>query len=203
MIASSFAPPASAGVEHRDGPGPMSARERAGWEAEAELHRRRLSMLLRWRDSGRLAPAAVALAQEQIDDLERELRFITAGLEAHARVTPALYYRFERMFGQPYTVGLTLTEGKTMATSNAAHTPGPWTVTKRANVETSTGQTIMVPGEDCALARLIASAPEMLEALHRIAYGLETDGRTMDGLTREAAAKLARAAIAKAEGRAE
>jgi hypothetical protein len=103
----------------------------------------------------------------------------------------------------------------------SAHTPGPWEVASNSSVvfavnddrdEDGCREAVAQCGSEIgpsrglkfglerdANARLIAAAPELLDALHRIAYGLECDGRTADGMTKAAAAKLARAAIAKAE----
>ena len=49
------------------------------------------------------------------------------------------------------------------------HTPGPWAVNANGNVKTSTGTIFIGPGrtyaEAMADARLIAAAPELLDAL--------------------------------------
>lgn len=78
-------------------------------------------------------------------------------------------------------------------------TPGPWTLFKGANSETclTSGEThleTLVSGE--ANARLIAAAPELLEALNQIVYGPHAYN---DIQMRE----IARKAIAKATGCAE
>jgi hypothetical protein len=96
------------------------------------------------------------------------------------------------------------------------HTPGPWKVTERRNTR---GQ-VLPPAitaprnghdgvqlaivsairfeEGDANALLIAAAPDMLEALKRIASTLGLNG---DGIFRGALADQIRIAIAKAEGR--
>jgi hypothetical protein len=93
---------------------------------------------------------------------------------------------------------------------NAKHTPGPWRVVIRANqrgirsltIDTGhlTGGTYCKMGaselqpEDEANARLIAAAPDLLEACKAVMAGDAFDERYRD---------LCAAAIRKAEGRAE
>ena len=95
-----------------------------------------------------------------------------------------------------------------------AHTPGPWKVAENlfgntasyevyANVETKSGKggytriCQITPRDQKANARLIAAAPELLEALERLAYIC-----TLPGVYPhvEGHVELARAAIAKAKG---
>ena len=98
--------------------------------------------------------------------------------------------------------------------SNQQHTPGPWKVVKtenkhrhviyscvckvtEINTENSFHDGIGL-GEGIANARLIAAAPELLEALRHMIYAVEdlTHGDAEDIM----AVKEARAAIAKARG---
>ena len=82
--------------------------------------------------------------------------------------------------------------------SAAKHTPGPWTQDKYGNVKTPSGGMLVTDGvalggysteETRANARLIAAAPELLEALKDIVdNGIGTE-----------AVKRARSVIAKAE----
>lgn len=110
--------------------------------------------------------------------------------------------------------------------STAAHTPGPWNEIKTSfKIDGTTRPSFAIEGESAygaskiiaictgwdggktgsdriapeqaANALLIAAAPDLLNALSLIA-----DHCLLDG-TPSAAAKIARAAIAKAEGRAE
>lgn len=89
------------------------------------------------------------------------------------------------------------------------HTPGPWTLyDARKDGSTSfyvnhgpdyIGSVHLAPGRAAvgsSNARLIAAAPELLEALQELVYGIErpTSGRF------ETAMPQARAAIAKATG---
>lgn len=97
-------------------------------------------------------------------------------------------------------------------TNESKHTKGPWTVDARAmNSCGVTGQTAFVANcspraggpmkvDECqANARLIAAAPEMLEALRQITEAFE---RYLSGSeSRLYEVTQARAAIAKAEGR--
>ncbi len=81
------------------------------------------------------------------------------------------------------------------------HTPGPWTVSED-NWSQTTGDTYSIleesyeASERKANARLIAAAPELLEALKGVLVRLEHSG-SWEGEDEKTAA---RAAIAKAEG---
>jgi len=89
------------------------------------------------------------------------------------------------------------------------HTPGPWVVYDDSNdgktnrIEIAArGKTVAriyhsVPAEDLPNARLIAAAPDLLEALKDTLQLLEVYCEDFEEGTR----KQARAAIAKAEGR--
>ena len=92
-----------------------------------------------------------------------------------------------------------------MSKQETSYTPGPWEV-----FESHTGQWVMDSAEQAAVcklewcleagdnARLIASAPEMLDALKRLCskFGVDDNGSPRDWTEwREA-----RAVIAKAEG---
>jgi hypothetical protein len=89
---------------------------------------------------------------------------------------------------------------------SAKHTPGPWAVSDERHgnfyVRDAAGQQLIwlgnssrfKPGENGANARLIAAAPELLEALENI----END----DGHIPESIWSMVKEAIAKAEGRA-
>ena len=98
--------------------------------------------------------------------------------------------------------------------SNQTHTPGPWTIktdlgiplqilgaptekNPRYNPITRCGTTFIAPTSDEAMAnaRLIAAAPELLEALKNLLAYLETEDM------RPLNMNLARAAIAKATGK--
>ena len=92
---------------------------------------------------------------------------------------------------------------------SAQHTPGPWTAPRHVifgidqHVVAVVGQDTKEP-QTTANARLIAAAPEMLEALRAIS---EDAGKTVirgqeRGAVRWELVERARAAIAKAEGRA-
>lgn len=94
----------------------------------------------------------------------------------------------------------------------SAHTPGPWIVEddKHGILVLAEGAglsvSVTIPGrkitaEDKANARLIAAAPELLAALEEITAGLDESSDTMP-LIRGAEVKAARAAIAKARGKA-
>ena len=88
------------------------------------------------------------------------------------------------------------------------HTPGPWVVYDDSNdgktnrIEIAArGKTVAriyhsVPAEDLPNARLIAAAPDLLEALKDTLQLLEVYCEDFEEATR----KQARAAIAKAEG---
>lgn len=90
------------------------------------------------------------------------------------------------------------------------HTPGPWTVRDCSNFpdqttiqerETTQGRILAVvdtnDDQDTANARLIASAPDLLEALRELVAEWDDLGQNDTG-----GFILARAAIANAEGRA-
>lgn len=88
-------------------------------------------------------------------------------------------------------------------------TPGPW-IQHGLLVSDAQGRHVAYctrwergtqPAIAAANARLIAAAPDLLNTLQTLAYRLRVDGRTADGITKEAAATLCDAAIAKAEGR--
>ena len=89
-----------------------------------------------------------------------------------------------------------------------AHTPGPWIVRGGNVIESlsriNVAKAWMTDGEEeCANARLIAAAPDLLEALQDIANGgYEDKGPNHLGfvnMEREQMIGLARAAIAKAK----
>lgn len=95
-----------------------------------------------------------------------------------------------------------------MSKQETSHTPGPWEV-----FETHTGHYVLDSAEQAVVcqiewcleaeanARLIASAPELLDALKRLCakFGVDDDGWPRDGTE----LREARSAIAKAEGRVE
>jgi hypothetical protein len=103
------------------------------------------------------------------------------------------------------------------ATAKATHTPGPWrhgdgdrAVTGRAGarVIASVGDLCIDSQwpEDQANARLIAAAPTMYEALREMVKAVDPEGARRFAETDSGlgfALHLARAAIAKAEGRAD
>lgn len=69
--------------------------------------------------------------------------------------------------------------------SEATHTPGPWAIGKYGKVTTPDGETLLVDGvslpmnhdpEAIANARLIAAAPELLEALEKMLEYAESEG---------------------------
>ena len=85
------------------------------------------------------------------------------------------------------------------------HTPGPWVAVARTNAHIE----IEAPGQPSysakkvatvsltnheANARLIATAPELLEALAALVLNIDAGGASLDAM------RTARAAIAKAEG---
>jgi hypothetical protein len=83
-------------------------------------------------------------------------------------------------------------------------TPGPWFQDKYGNVMTQSGSTLVTDGvalgsrstdETKANARLIAAAPELLEALKSL-----LNYANLGAYQRADTVKAARAAIAKAEG---
>jgi len=90
---------------------------------------------------------------------------------------------------------------------SAQHTPGPWFIGKYGRVTTPSGETlrtcgIAIPGADCdeyrANARLIAAAPDGLEAAHEALIALED--APDDSMTVQIARKKLRAFIDKATG---
>lgn len=94
---------------------------------------------------------------------------------------------------------------------NTKHTPGPWEAVEIGVIAqkiTSHGNfyicSLIDPEneEDKANARLIAAAPELLEALKQIANHFDMDGYGPDAWKKLALemAETARAAIARAEG---
>jgi hypothetical protein len=88
----------------------------------------------------------------------------------------------------------------------SAHTPGPWSVSWDCNGLAHVGMgpnctvsRVMAPpaGDQEANARLIAAAPELLEALRHLLHNIEATGKRIDlGF----APRAAREAIAKATG---
>lgn len=89
------------------------------------------------------------------------------------------------------------------------HTPGPWTVvnwgTKSKIIHgllciATTGNQ-QTSSETDADARLIAAAPELLEALHRVVGELVYMDEKLPYSNANAALDIVRAAIAKAEGK--
>lgn len=92
-----------------------------------------------------------------------------------------------------------------METNETKHTPGPWTATGHDGgmcvvVESKWGSVAKALPVGCevqeaANARLIAAAPELLEALEEIAEQLELEGPSCSDIL-----AAARAAIAKARG---
>ena len=103
------------------------------------------------------------------------------------------------------------------------HSPGPWVVEDHKQYPSMFGivrgpsfllqwvrfATDITPEQSAQRevdARLIAAAPELLEALKQIAEGLENTrshpGQYMTTITKDQACRMALAAIAKAEGRA-
>jgi hypothetical protein len=89
------------------------------------------------------------------------------------------------------------------ATTRPAHTPGPWYLNSRGWVVQSTGD--IVTRLECsnnkeADARLIAAAPELLDALERISTAYDETLRHPIAAPLLQAIYGARAAIAKAKG---
>ena len=98
----------------------------------------------------------------------------------------------------------------------AAHTPGPWKIGNgtKANIislrtydtvarcEVEFGGSVSVPETITANARLIAAAPDLLEALTMFVEYLDADDQddTAKGIAKDIAETKARAAIAKATG---
>lgn len=79
-----------------------------------------------------------------------------------------------------------------------SHTPGPWTAnhnivaTTRGRLAIDCGMSGATDAEDCANARLVAAAPELLAALKALVDVDEVTAGTYE---------MAESAIAKAEGR--
>ena len=97
------------------------------------------------------------------------------------------------------------------ASTRAAHTPGPWTFKKgahRIEVRTTPERAYAFSLPDEANARLIASAPDLIEALAGCADALREAGKDFAQANRlavrpnlyELHERAARAAIAKAKG---
>lgn len=96
----------------------------------------------------------------------------------------------------------------------AKHTPGPWTIREHPNsgagvyIEPGIGEVYGAGRIPAANARLIAAAPELLEAMNAALDALSCEGdyehlsRRSSGEQIDAAHSLLFAAIAKAEGRA-
>lgn len=92
--------------------------------------------------------------------------------------------------------------------STPKHTPGPWETLTFSNHELQTdfamvkvGRRVHMVGhseEDKANARLIAAAPDLLEALQEVSETFNESWR--EGSTQRRLGDLARAAIAKAGG---
>ena len=82
----------------------------------------------------------------------------------------------------------------------STHTPGPWHVANGCQIRSAKDQIakawMMRNGEGLANARLIAAAPELLEALEEIVSAADGDGWSQ----LDADLRKARAAIAKAKG---
>ena len=81
----------------------------------------------------------------------------------------------------------------------STHTPGPWHVANGCQIRSAKDQIakawMMRNGEGLANARLIAAAPEMLEALEEIVCAADGDGWSQ----LDADLRKARAAIASGE----
>ena len=96
-------------------------------------------------------------------------------------------------------------EGAAMTTK---HTPGPWTVQwsvddfgNDTNDITAPGTTVASDVQSYEDARLIAAAPDLLAALADIiSWGEQATGHSMDAGNARECARIARAAIAKAQG---
>lgn len=91
-----------------------------------------------------------------------------------------------------------------MSAETAKHTPGPWSLSPGRSTRVdliddknghAVGEIVWVDARKPADARLIAAAPDMLEALEEIM-------KTIAGCQTEFYYQLARAAIAKAKGKA-
>lgn len=102
---------------------------------------------------------------------------------------------------------------------SAQHTPGPWIIGDENNSHAQvcigatdmtadmsressyTGQMVMSREEMLANARLIAAAPDLLEALDKVwPFLQEDDGHGANAPAYQSAINAARAAIAKAKG---
>ena len=95
---------------------------------------------------------------------------------------------------------------------NKKHTPGPWHVANGVQIRSARDQIakvwMMRNGEGNANAKLIAAAPELLEALRSVWLWMEdqADGQskgghaTFDLMLLKEQRDIARAAIAKADG---
>lgn len=88
------------------------------------------------------------------------------------------------------------------------HTPGPWTVDPHIASQVcqpagSKRRRIRCPPDASGFAdaRLIAAAPDLLEALTRIAKVTDVGAETITPIYIKSLRNLARAVIAKAEGR--
>jgi len=95
--------------------------------------------------------------------------------------------------------------------SETSHTPGPWEAAERGDYADFDGDSRVILGddrriavvqdsgsiEDAANARLIAAAPDMLEALHTL---IINNRMGVTGQLARAGWAKARAAISKAEG---
>mgnify|MGYP001603505041 CR=1 FL=1 len=90
------------------------------------------------------------------------------------------------------------------------HTPGPWHIVRMTNVPSP--EAFVVRGEDQnssaivsvigeANARLIAAAPELLEAVKAVQRLIDTNSGQLSASQALRADEILRAAIAKAEGR--
>ena len=96
--------------------------------------------------------------------------------------------------------------------SNVKHTPGPWHVANGCQIRGAKDQIakawMMRNGEGLANAKLIAAAPELLEALEEaVACGMvpissATEGGAAKYSRQAQVADMIRAAIAKAKGEA-
>ena len=91
--------------------------------------------------------------------------------------------------------------------SNAQHTPGPWSiyfnsqddlVIRKMFPDGQESHSIARCHSGAANARLIAAAPELLEALQRLSA--QCTRLRLPGLTESCAERTARAVIAKATG---
>lgn len=83
----------------------------------------------------------------------------------------------------------------------AKHTPGPWTHSEDGVIVDAAGKQLasVFPRDRAANARLIAAAPDLLEACRAALYGVVDRGGP-DGLSQTEVVDYLTAAIAKAEG---